>query len=71
MPAASDQFMDVVPEFTIEWKTDTGFHNVSKIEGRSKAILTDLRPGTTYYIRVQVSSFSLCVGSAHSDALTS
>lgn len=54
MPPASDQFLDVVPEYIVEWKSSGGLRYKTKAVGSSKAIITDLIPGTVYEIKVQV-----------------
>ena len=55
MPPASDQFMDVVPEFYVEWRAAAGgpiFR--SKVLGSSVTTISNLKPATHYKIRVQV-----------------
>ena len=55
MPPASDQFMDVVPEFYVDWRAAVGgpiFR--SKVLGSSVTTISNLKPDTRYKIRVQV-----------------
>ena len=54
MPPASDQFMDVVPEYIVEWRATDGPSYKTDVVGSSQAIISDLKPGVVYYIRVKV-----------------
>ena len=56
MPPASDQFIDVVPEFYVEWRRAAAGGPIfrSKVLGSSVTTISNLKPDTRYKIRVQV-----------------
>ncbi|KAF6041669.1 hypothetical protein EB796_000012 [Bugula neritina] len=54
IPKASDQFLDVIPEYIVEWKEVGGPVSSSKVSGSSQTTLSGLKPGVDYYVRVRV-----------------